>query len=83
MSKATDRVKAFLESPRYFSPGVRAQVAAIVNHLEDKTPAQRAAVLDKTSPEHAELLAYVSKKLRQPVERLDMEMLKVVKDLTL
>jgi hypothetical protein len=83
MNPHSAQLKAFLASPRYFSPGVRAQVGAIVNHLEDKTPAQRAAVLDKTSPEHAALLAHLSKKLGRSVERLDMEMLKLVKDLTL
>jgi len=87
MSKKIDPrsapLKAFLESGKRLSPEAREQVMPTLSFLDDKTPAQRAAVLDKTSPEHAALLAYLSTKLRHPVERVDMDMLKLYKDLTL
>jgi hypothetical protein len=75
--------KAFVESGKRFSPEVSAQVGPTLNFLDGKTPAQRAAVLDKTSPVHADLLAYLTLKLGHPVERVDMEMLTLYKDLTL
>ena len=87
MSKKIDPrsapLKAFLESGKSFSAETRAQIGPVLNHLDGKTPAQRAAVLDKKSPEHAALLAYLTTKLNHPVERVDMDMLKVFKDLTL
>lgn len=83
MSKIIDPRSASIQA--FFPSGKGSSLEArhILNHLDGKTPAQRAAVLDKKSPEHAALLAYLTLKLGHPVERIDMEMLKAVKDLTL
>lgn len=87
MSKPIDPrsapLQAFLASGKRIPPAVRAHIGHTLLHLEGKTPAQRAALLDKTSPEHAALLAHLSTKLRRPVKRVNMEMLKIIKDLTL
>jgi hypothetical protein len=73
----------FLASGNSIPAAVREYIGPTLNHLDGKTPSQRAAVLDTSSPEHAALLAYLSTKLGRPVERVNMEMLKVLKDITL
>lgn len=59
-------------------------VRVLLNYLESKASTiDRTALMSRSSPQHADLLAYMSSKLKVPVTEMDMTLLKLASDIPL
>jgi hypothetical protein len=80
-----DALVAHLKATRPAGSNTR-DVRVLLNYLDSKKASSAGvtpAIMTRSSPEHAELLAYMSAKLKAPVTEIDTTLLKLASDIPL
>lgn len=83
MSKPKTALETFLASGRPIPVAMRVMITPLLHHLDSLSPAQRASVAVKGTPEHLTAKAAVEEKLGHSIAHLNPQLVKLLQDVRL